>query len=64
VEVGLSLLAQALMSLKFWDDAFSMSVCLIYRIRRKFIAYLTLSILIFKDNTNFSFFPDFFARLA
>lgn len=54
VEVGLSLLAQACMPLKFWDEAFLAATFLINRTPSKVISYATPLERIFKVQPDYS----------
>jgi hypothetical protein len=59
VEVGLSLLAQASMPLKFWDEAFLTATYLINRIPSKVIDDDTPMERLFHEKPNFSFLRTF-----
>jgi histone deacetylase 1/2 len=59
MEVGLSLLAQASMPLKFWDEAFFTATYLINRIPCKFIDDDTPMERLFHEKPNFSFLHTF-----
>jgi IS30 family transposase len=54
VKVGLSLLAQTSMPLKFWDEAFFYAVHLINRTPRKVIQYETPIELLFKTKPDYT----------
>jgi hypothetical protein len=54
IEVGLSLLAQAQMPLKYWDDAFLAATFLINRTLSKVINYSTTLERLFKVKPNYS----------
>jgi histone deacetylase 1/2 len=59
VEVGLSLLAHALMPLKFWDEAFSTAVFLINRLPSKVIQNETPFERLFTNKIDYSFLRSF-----
>jgi hypothetical protein len=59
VEVGLSLLAQAQMPLKYWDEAFLTATFLINCTPSKVINFLTPLELLFKVKPNYSFLRIF-----
>jgi IS30 family transposase len=56
VEVGLSILAQASMLLKFWDEAFSIAAYLINRTPTKPLDYSTPLEHLFKQSHDYNFF--------
>jgi hypothetical protein len=53
VEIGLTLLAQAFMPLKFWDEAFTIAVYLINRTSNKVISYETPLERLFQTKPNY-----------
>jgi len=59
VEVGLSLLAQASMPLKFWDEAFLAATYLINRTPSRVIDFSTPLYRLFHDKPNYSFLRIF-----
>ena len=59
VEVGLSLLAQASMPLKFWDEAFLAATYLINRTPSRVIDFSTPLYRLFHDKPNYSFLRVF-----